>query len=442
MTKLDLKLIDLVGTNNPKKTNSLNQDAWIQLFSKHDIIKEIDANGLFTITANQIKVVREPRLMTKFDHAYQLPKIFKDNQISILPLTRGTYALGRFEIFHTIEPSDNIELTNLTFTSHFETLNFDNITSETTAINCAYVSKILEDFLGEEITPTVSGRMSSDSFQFKITAADNTQKQINIDRAQIEIDAGYESTDSFSLLEAKNHFSDDFVIRQLYYPYRKWQAAIKKQIRNLFLTYSNGIFELREYKFLKLHNYNSLHLVQCKKYAICNFKINAESIQSLIHQAQPENEPDGIPFPQADSFERVINLCELLANEEILSKAEITENYGFDKRQTDYYTNACKYLGLAEAQDQDFSLTSKAKAIFRQHIQLRRKFFIEQLLKRQVFKEALTLYFHQAVIPTNEQFVTIMRNAHLTKINSEETLKRRAFTVRAWIDWVVSQIEE
>lgn len=420
---------------------SLNQDAWLKLFDKHDIVKKIDVAGNFTITAEQIKVFREPRLMTKFDHAYHLPPIFTENNISILPLTRGSYALGRFEIFHKSE-INNEPLKNLTFTSHFETLDFDNITSETSAISCAYVSKILEDFLGEEITPTVSGRMSSGRFQFEITAAGNIKKLIDVDRAQIEIDAGYESTESFTLLEAKNHFSDDFVIRQLYYPYRKWQAAIEKRVRNLFLTYSNGVFELREYDFLRLNDYNSIHLVQVKKYAICNFQINVQSIQEMLNRARPESEPIGIPFPQADSFERVINLCELLACEETLTKVEITENYGFDKRQTDYYTNACKYLGLAEMQDQGFILTAKAKDIFRQHIQLRRKFFIEQLLKRRVFKDALALYFQQVTLPNREQLVTIMRNAQLPDINSEVTLGRRASTVRAWIDWVVAQIEE
>jgi hypothetical protein len=422
-------------------STSLNQDAWVQLFEKHDIVQRVNTAGSFTITANQIKAFREPRLMTKFDHAYHLPPVFKDNSISILPLTRGTYALGRFEIFHTSEINTD-PLKNLTFTSHFETLNFDNITSETTAISCAYVSKILEDFLGEEITPTVSGRMSSDRFQFEITAAGGIKKTIDVDRAQIEIDAGYESAQSFSLLEAKNHFSDDFVIRQLYYPYRKWQAAITKRVRNLFLTYSNGVFELREYEFLRLNDYNSIQLVQCKKYAICNFQINVQSIQEMLNRVQPEIEPAGIPFPQADSFDRVINLCELLASEEVLTKAEITENYGFDSRQTDYYSNACKYLGLANADEHGFVLTAKAKEIFKQHIQLRRKFFIEQLLKRRVFKEALALYFQQVAMPTSDQLVAIMRNAQLPNIHSEVTFRRRASTVRAWIDWIVAQIED
>lgn len=422
-------------------STSLNQDAWLQLFEKHGIVQSVDSTGIFTITANQIRAFREPRLMTKFDHSYQLPSVFKDNDMSILPLTRGTYALGRFEIFHTLEPSTD-HLRNLTFTSHFETLNFDNITSETTAISCAYVSKILEDFLGEEITPTVSGRMSSDRFQFEITAAGNIKKTLTVDRAQIEIDAGYESTQSFTLLEAKNHFSDDFVIRQLYYPYRKWQTAITKQIRNLFLTYSNGVFELREYEFLRLNDYNSIQLVQCKKYAICNFQINVQSIQEMLNRIQPEIEPDGIPFPQADSFDRVINLCELLASEEVLTSAEITENYGFDKRQTGYYTNACKYLGLVVASQSGFILTARAKEIFKQHIQLRRKFFIEQMLKRWVFNKALALYFQQAAMPSSEQLVTIMRNAQLQNVQSDTTFKRRSSTVRAWIDWVVAQIEE
>ncbi len=422
-------------------STNLNQDAWLQLFEEHDIVQKIEATGSFTITANQIKAFREPRLMTKFDHAYHLPPIFKDNNISILPLTRGTYGLGRFEIFHTSE-INTAPLENLTFTSHFETLNFDNITSEATAISCAYVSKILEDFLGEEITPTVSGRMSSDCFQFEITTAGGIKKPINVDRAQIEIDAGYESTQSFTLLEAKNHFSDDFVIRQLYYPYRKWQAAITKRVRNLFLTYSNGVFELREYEFLRLNDYNSIQLVQCKKYAICNLQINVQSIQEMLNRAQPEAEPAGIPFPQADSFDRVINLCELLASEEVLTKAEITENYGFDSRQTDYYSNACKYLGLANGGEHGFVLTTKAKEIFKQHIQLRRKFFIEQLLKRRVFKEALALYFQQAETPSNNQLVTIMQNAQLQHIHSEITFRRRAFTVKAWIDWVVAQIAD
>ena len=58
---------------------SLNQEAWVKLFDKHKIVEKINKDGRFTITADQIKESREPRLMTKFDHKYQLPPVFTEN---------------------------------------------------------------------------------------------------------------------------------------------------------------------------------------------------------------------------------------------------------------------------------------------------------------------------------------------------------------------------
>ena len=66
-----------------------NDIAWEILFNKYNIISEINEKGKFEITAKQINEVREARLMTKFDHKVNLPKIFADNKLSILPITRG-----------------------------------------------------------------------------------------------------------------------------------------------------------------------------------------------------------------------------------------------------------------------------------------------------------------------------------------------------------------
>lgn len=419
--------------------------AWCQIFDKYKVINNINIFGSFKISADQIKNYREPRLMTKFDHFYLLPSVFKENDITILPLTRGSYILGRFDVFHTLEKVPS-SIKYINYSNPFETLYFDNITSETSAIYCAYVSKILEDFLGEVITPTVSGRMSSDRFQFQINTKASIIKNnvFNVDRAQIEIDAGFESAESFSLLEAKNHFIDDFIIRQMYYPFRKWRMAIKKKVRNLIMTYSNGVFELREYDFMCENDYNSINLIHCQRYAICNFQINTQLLQDMICKIQLESEPAGIPFPQADSFDRVINLCELLVNEAVLTKEEITEKYGFNERQTGYYTNACKYLGLLKDSKDEvgFTLTEEAGAIFKQNIKLRIKFLIETLLKKRVFKDSLELYLSKTSMPTNEELVQIMRVALPKENLSESTYGRRASTVRSWIDWIVMQIEE
>lgn len=51
-------------SNAPK---SLNDEAWEKLFSKYDILNQIDDAGQFVISATQIKEFREPRLMAKFD---------------------------------------------------------------------------------------------------------------------------------------------------------------------------------------------------------------------------------------------------------------------------------------------------------------------------------------------------------------------------------------
>ena len=84
-----------------------------------------------------------------------------------------------------------------------ESIDYKDITSESIAINCAFVSKILHDFTGEEnLLPTVSGRMSSSVFDFTINSGQNILK-INVDNSQIEIDGGYEGDSSLNLIEAK-----------------------------------------------------------------------------------------------------------------------------------------------------------------------------------------------------------------------------------------------
>lgn len=417
---------------------SLNQIAWVKLFETHNVLEKINKYGSAALSAAQIKMVREPRLMTKFDHSYQLPPIFSENNISILPTSRGTYELGRFEIFHKWSNEPNSDLVQIDFPTHFESLDFDNITSESIAISCAFVAKIFEDFLEQEVTPTISGRMSSNKFDFTINNS-GLNHQIIVDRAQIEIDGGFESADFLALIEAKNYLVDDFVIRQLYYPYRKWKNSISKNIRNIFLTYSNGIFELREYEFSDLFKYNSINLIKCKRYAACSFSINIQSIQQILNSTATEEDPCGIPFPQADSFDRLINLCELLAQDQFLTKDDITDNYGFDKRQTDYYTNACKYLGFIRNSNQGFVLTEIATHIFKQHIQLRRKFFIEQLMRKRVFRQSFIQYLKNAEIPERNQIIKIMKNNGC--LMSESTYNRRASTVIAWINWIVEQIE-
>ena len=427
-------------------SKSKNDIAWEKIFEKYNIIDDVLNIGHSIISSTNINEFREARLMTKFDHKSQLPKLFADNSLSILPTSRGGYVIGTFETFSDFNV-DDVAVTPIEFPTFLESLDYRDITSEATAINCAFVSKILHDFTEEDsLLPTVSGRMSSSSFGFNINS-NNGLFNVNVGNSQIEIDGGYEGDSSLNLIEAKNYISDDFLVRQLYYPYKLWTGKVQKQVRPIFLTYTNGIFHLREYAFTNINHYNSLVLVKHKKYVVQDGAINIEIIQEILDKTKIIKEPE-IPFPQADSFERVINLCELLKQKDFITKEEITQSYDFDARQTDYYSNAGKYLGLLDTGKDSLSgqigcyLTPKGKQVFNINLVDRQKEFMKIIVSHSAFKQTLKLYFENGEMPTKENIVEIMRKSKLHKVGSDSTYFRRASTITGWINWIMNQIDE
>jgi hypothetical protein len=424
--------------------NSKNDNAWEKIFEKYQIIDALKVSDHLFISSNEINKFREARLMTKFDHKSQCPKLFVDNDLSILPVSRGSYVIGRFETFHGFN-QDNVETKKMQFPAFLESLSCKNITSEATAINCAFVSGILQDFTGEiDLYPTVNGRMSSSSFDFSINSNRDLFK-VNVENSQVEIDGGYEGSNSLNLIEAKNYISDDFLVRQLFYPYKLWIKKIDKRVRSIFLTYTNGVFHLREYAFIDECNYNSIQLVKQGKYAFQDDLINIETIQKMLSEIALVNEPE-VPFPQADSFARIINLCELLKQKSTLTKEEITQNYDFDARQTDYYSNASKYLGLIDWRREEnstiYQLTRKAENLFNLSIFDRQIEFIKLILSHSVFKNTLELYLKKGGILTRQEIIEVMHNSNLHNVNSDSTYIRRSSTISSWITWIMNLIEE
>lgn len=427
-------------------SKSKNDLAWEKIFEKHKILDRILKEGHIEITATKINEFREARLMTKFDHKSQLPKLFADNKLSILPTSRGGYVIGEFETFCDFN-TDDIEVSSIEFPTFLESLDYRDITSEATAINCAFVSKILHDFTNEDnLLPTVSGRMSSSLFNFDINSPKGLFT-VNVGNSQIEIDGGYEGDNSLNLIEAKNYISDDFLVRQLYYPFKLWNGKIQKKVRPIFLTYSNGVFHLREYAFTNVNHYNSLVLVKHRKYVVQEGSFNLEALSQIINTTKTVKEPE-IPFPQADSFERVINLCELLKQKEFISKEEITQNYDFDARQTDYYSNAGKYLGLIEMGKDSLTgqmgcfLTTKGKQIFNLNLIDRQKEFVKLIVSHSAFKQTLKLHLDNGEMPEKETIVEIMKKSKLYNVGSDSTYFRRASTIIGWTNWIINQTEE
>lgn len=431
-------------TSKPK---SLNDEAWTKLFDKYSILENINSYGMYEISAKEINFFREARLMTKFDHKNNLPDLFKRSGLSILPITRGSYVISNFEAYHKFEDSKgsiHADVHKVVTPDYIQSIDFENITSEATALNVAYLSGILADFVKEEqLYPTVNGRMSSEEFRFEIrnNLLDCSQS-ISVLNSQIEIDAGYEGLDSLTLIEAKNSLSEDFLIRQLYYPYRKWHDKVEKSVRSIFLTYTNGLFSLYEYEFFEPGHYNSIRLVQQKKYTLEQDDIQIEEIINIFDKVVVTSEPVGIPFPQADSFSRVVNICELLNENSILTSEEITLKYDFDARQTNYYTDACRYLGLVEKNTEEsgrinYSLTERGRSIFRLSLKKRNLFFVGIILEKRAFKNSFNEYLLGLELPSKEKIVNIMKSSNLYNIRSESTFNRRASTVSGWLNWIL-----
>ena len=421
----------------------LNDTAWENLFDKYHILSEIERDGQFIISANQIKEFREPRLMTKFDHKVNLPAIFAANNLSILPITRGDYIISSFSAYKEFdEPSTDVQ--KISIPAHIQSLMPQFLVSEAIALNCANACGILNDFLeDDELVPTVSGRMSSGGFRFNIDTAFGT-KCITVNNSQIEIDAAYEGIHYLSLFEAKRDLSDDFLIRQLYYPFRVWSGRVTKTVKPVFLIFSNGVFNLYQYQFDNPQNYNSLHLVKQKNYVIAT-EIGLADIDNLLRTVPLVNEPD-ISFPQADRMSRIVNLIELL-NEKPMSKQDITSEYAFDERQTNYYTDAGRYLGLIDkSRDSDgiilFQLSALGRRVMELEYKERQLAIVSQILAHKVFNETLRLHLECGEMPDKHSIVQIMKRSNLYHVEAESTYLRRSSTVIGWINWILGLIEE
>ena len=417
-------------------------DAWEILFDKYNIPEVVSKNGIFYISSREINELKEARLMAKFDQSAQLPEIFRINNLSILPVKRGQYAIGNFatheEVIYSHTQIKKVDIPDL------ETIDPSNLYSESSALLFAYNSGIIQDILGSsKVNFTVNGRMASGEFDFEINDTLNASTHnISVKNAQVEIDAGYESPNEFCICEAKSMATNELLIRQLYYPYRLWKEKILKPVLPVFFVFSNDIFHIFIYKFDDDKYYNSIKLCSHSAYTFADEKISSNEISELLNGLENLLEPR-VTFPQADSFERIIDLLSLLYNRQ-LSPDDVTLKYEFDPRQTSYYISACEYLGLLERSrgkkaNAQYSLSNEGQRIMGLKYKDKYLSLIKKILEKPVFNTAFKETLKNGIIPNKKAVINIMNNSHLP-INST-TIERRASTVRGWTDWILRQIE-
>lgn len=426
-------------------STSKNDKAWEIIFEEEQILDVIARQGFFEISSTRINKQREARLMTKFDHAVKCPQIFKDNGLTIQPISRGNYVIGAFESYFKLQSKSSVDVVYRELPPHIETLESSNIYSESSAIICAFLSGMIDDVLGETTNFTVLGRMSTGTFDYKIrNLKTGLFHDIKVTNSQCEIDGGFEGENQFAIIEAKSETIDDFIVRQLYYPYRLWNSKIEKDVVPIFLTISNDIFTFYRFRFNEEELYNSLELVSEHRYCISKSDIEMSDIRGILAETKIVADDDDIPFPQADSFPRIIDLLGRLYNaNESLSKDEITLIYAFEERQTHYYVTAAIYLGLVTREQKAkqkvrYSLSQHGYSVMSQHPQKRNIELLKCILQHRIFNESLTTWLEKAESLSKDEIVSIMgKGKEKIAVGSDTTRRRRASSVRGWIEWIL-----
>ena len=287
--------------------------------------------------------------------------------------------------------------------------------------------------------------MGTGVFDFYVNRTQGNPLNVKVARAQCEIDAGIENNNSVVIIEAKNIVHPDFHIRQLYYPFRLWENKVKKPIRLVFAVYSNQIYRLFEYRFEDKMNYSSIYLVNEKNYSLQDTSIENSDLKSACDRTKEKYDDDqsktDIPFIQANSFERVISLMEIL-NEEPKTTEEIAEIMQFEMRQSDYYFNAGRYLGLFnknEYYDEDgqptrkVELTCLGRDVLNLKYKERQLRLVELILEHKIFKELFVYAFNSGELPFSKFIESKMREYNVC---NEGQIPRRASSVLAWLKWI------
>lgn len=420
---------------------SLTEESWEKLFSRYDILNKVVSEGDFVIKSKQIKEFREPRLMTKFDHEDDLPDIFYNNHLSILPLSRSEFRISNDVIFSKI-PSVNQPIQHIQKPLNIFSYDVDNINTEAIALKAAFNSGIIEDFIKDgRLLDATSGRMSSGSFDFFIkNKISSKYDPISVHNSQIEIDGTFEGEKTLSIFEAKMAINSTFLVRQLYYPFRKMMTQVgdRKLINLVYFVYTNNIFTLIKFKVKDNMYYNSLIPVLIKNYSFEDSKITRTDIEDILERTEVVKEPE-IPFPQANSFQRVISLAEAVSKSS-MNGGQIADNYSFDIRQSAYYGDACQYLGLIQKNEKDSSMYEASDLgirIMNLSYRERQLELVKLIVSHNVFREVLIYYLkHDEMMPQNE-LVNAMKRNSLFNIGKESTFKRRSSTITSWVYWII-----
>lgn len=412
--------------------------AWKAL-AEHLELKEKLRNGhSVQVSAGVIHSVaeREPRLMMKFDFRSQRPSALRN--ATILPVANGEYLIVPGDGYHDVEPATTVKtwrspgVEGKLLSLPWQT----GPSSESQLIDMAKAAGVLNELLDEDdMHLTVRGRLRSPEFSFEFSGS-KTMHAVSVSGVQVEVDAGFEG-EHLHLIEAKLGSRTDFHVRQLYYPFRMWQERLpEKEIKLVFLSYSDQVMSARLYDFSPETHFNGIRLLRAIDYQMQTEETDLD-ISQILENTPPEPSPQGVTFPQADDMRKVIDIIDA-TEAGVLTNAELCERYEFVERQANYYATAARYLGFI-GPETPRRLTDIGHEFANAPRGLRHRMIVERLAALPVFRESLQhVEDNGGELPSIDTIASWLEPVALSsgKPLTGSTLLRRAQTVVAWVRWV------
>ena len=248
---------------------------WQEIVTKTELDKHNFSSGPFYVTHSEIKSIvsaintpnnrKEIRILGYQATREQRPQYFIENNLFLMPASNKEWVVIQGEGYIDI-PEITSDPTPVKSKLDFEIESFNVGISEMQYLDFAFVHGITQQFLEDKsIELTVRGRKRTPHFKYFVNDV-----EVKCEGVQTEVDAGYEGKNSLTLVEAKSSKIKNEIIRQLYFPYRKWLMDINKPVRNVFFQFEEDskILSFWEYGFEDYLKYDSIYLINSKSYQL------------------------------------------------------------------------------------------------------------------------------------------------------------------------------
>jgi hypothetical protein len=405
---------------------AVHDAAWQGFIDRHKLVLDgrphfVDAERLRQQTGC------EPRLLAKYDSPEELPRCLRDAGYTLLPVRHGEYLLAPGQLCLEVPPCPRTEPLTTALPFALETAARGE--GEAQYIDHAFNAGLIQHFTGAEpLFLTIRGRQRSGRFGFRLGGL-----EVEVDGAQIEVDAGYEGADCVILVEAKIGRRRHVNIRQLYYPWRCFGLLTPhKAVRSVLLTYDVATtrYELHEVEFAEPLEPVSWRVCRSKAYRLYGPE------QRRLPELLSSHRPLRTVAPQADDFNRLVTFLEVLEAGTDRTRAVAAE-VGFDERQALYYREAAEYLGLV--QPTSYWPSPAGRELLRAGPQRRRELLARAVVNSWVVRDLLER--GGAITPALiREVIAELRDRAGAPRYSGSTVARRAHTIEAWLRWLAEEV--